>query len=223
MVTGAGIGSIPAHAGEPKRNLRRHGVDGVYPRPRGGTRSMIGDPAVERDLSPPTRGNRPDRMRLANPHWSIPAHAGEPHSCAETHAREAVYPRPRGGTDFRSSAGGCRQGLSPPTRGNPHRGNGRGGRQRSIPAHAGEPGDNPIPLRSRSVYPRPRGGTHLPRPARTVLVGLSPPTRGNPSGQPFRFASAGSIPAHAGEPSESESEPPPPRVYPRPRGGTKLH
>ena len=91
-------GSIPAHAGEPRRRCRRSWRPSVYPRPRGGTPF---DPTSVREgggLSPPTRGNpRPsaDNGRRAR---SIPAHAGEPLLWFDYSARIAVYPRPRGGT-----------------------------------------------------------------------------------------------------------------------------
>ena len=131
-----------------------------------------------------------------------------------------VYPRPRGGTRLRVALHALHAGLSPPTRGNrvSHR---RGGvRQRSIPAHAGEPTSTPTARISLWVYPRPRGGTqHLQRDGRQRL-GLSPPTRGNRLSSRRSRCPRGSIPAHAGEPRSKKLGLTSPKVYPRPRGGT---
>ena len=72
-------------------------------------------------------------------------------------------------------------GLSPPTRGN------RGAFPlvirgvRSIPAHAGEPNFAAPPDIVGEVYPRPRGGTGVVVIIVGLLLGLSPPTRGNHS------------------------------------------
>ena len=51
------LGSIPAHAGEPRRASLRRRMWRVYPRPRGGTRIPTPAGARGRGLSPPTRGN----------------------------------------------------------------------------------------------------------------------------------------------------------------------
>ena len=50
--------SIPAHAGEPRNATSAPSVDGVYPRPRGGTRWLDLSCQPPPGLSPPTRGNR---------------------------------------------------------------------------------------------------------------------------------------------------------------------
>ena len=172
---------------------------------------------------------------------SIPAHAGEPRHTCERGARHGVYPRPRGGTRRRPRYPSAVVGLSPPTRGNrAHRGAAgdaagsipatRGNPVRpavvvqvqgSIPAHAGEP----TRRRSRDVvdrvYPRPRGGTRITRTPPRRTSGLSPPTRGNPLVIMKIALRHRSIPAHAGEPSESQANPNGGEVYPRPRGGTR--
>ena len=131
-----------------------------------------------------------------------------------------VYPRPRGGT---SSATACvrrKWGLSPPTRGNRPRREPKRAGAGSIPAHAGEPAENPPDRRLAEVYPRPRGGTHRRRVREPAFAGLSPPTRGNRPERPPRTRFAGSIPAHAGEPITGKPPRLLKRVYPRPRGGT---
>ena len=113
-------------------------------------------------------------------------------------------------------------GLSPPTRGNPGRSGCRIVPSRSIPAHAGEPGGS---FRRRAfgrVYPRPRGGTYAAAELNSISTGLSPPTRGNPALTWWDELQTGSIPAHAGEPRRRSRRRPERRVYPRPRGGTRV-
>ena len=72
------------------------------------------------------------------------------------------------------------------------------------------------------VYPCPRGGTRARGVGIAVHYGLSPPTRGNQRGIGHHLESAGSIPAHAGEPARARQVQAFATVYPRPRGGTAL-
>ena len=183
-------GSIPAHAGEPSPERliglsppTRGSQEGdgepsspdsgtVYPRPRGGA-GWAGKLLATEGLSPPTRGSQ-----------------GEP---------EGLSPPTRGSLDRRARTAERRRGLSPPTRGSLGRviyGQGgrvyprpRGGarmiwpgtrRSRSIPAHAGEPGQTLATGRDRGkgLSPPTRGSrrrSHRPRKEE----GLSPPTRGS--------------------------------------------
>ena len=90
---------------------------------------------------------------------SIPAHAGEPYTAWSAPYMLRVYPRPRGGTGLANHTAVDGVGLSPPTRGNPRPQLGRRLGQRSIPAHAGEPGMQALWHDEWRVYPRPRGGT----------------------------------------------------------------
>ncbi len=152
--------SIPAHAGEPGRFVRRPTRIAVYPRPRGGTSDVQPSDRKRCGLSPPTRGNH-YRHDFPCGRWrSIPAHAGEP--CAPTRGGRSarVYPRPRGGTPLPYIERVASSGLSPPTRGNHKVAGVRGRLVRSIPAHAGEPASAPDRITTSSVYPRPRGGTY---------------------------------------------------------------
>ena len=140
--------SIPAHAGEPRREappkeMRR---TRVYPRPRGGAAIL-------------------DNRRLTLQRRSIPAHAGEPElalhapicrgrsrglspptrgSRVEQCPRRSlctiwVYPRPRGGAACERDSDTASSGLSPPTRGSPSGSRCAAICPGSIPAHAGEP------------------------------------------------------------------------------------
>ena len=194
---------------------------GVYPRPRGGTIRFTSSISPISGLSPPTRGNHLLNALGGNRVGSIPAHAGEPPPHQAYTINPRVYPRPRGGTGDNAFDNDANRGLSPPTRGNRPRRFAAARRSRSIPAHAGEPGDNPIPLRARSVYPRPRGGTARREPPANAGAGLSPPTRGNQRGDGKAHPRIRSIPAHAGEPRNHRHLPTPSGVYPRPRGGTR--
>ena len=144
--------SIPAHAGEPPREVLRRLCVGVYPRPRGGTPSANDQTQANGGLSPPTRGNLTPLITFAFSRRSIPAHAGEPVTRLNQPQDNKVYPRPRGGTEVLPAQAMHRRGLSPPTRGNPARRRRFVDSTRSIPAHAGEPrAVNPRPT------PRPRG------------------------------------------------------------------
>ena len=213
-------GSIPAHAGEPIRRIPKRGRRRVYPRPRGGTtRRSISSRRIV-GLSPPTRGNLRFYSYLNFFQWSIPAHAGEPTQPSMSARRRGVYPRPRGGTTFKWYSRHRVWGLSPPTRGNRLDQRQRLSCARSIPAHAGEPDSPRIGGGWRRVYPRPRGGTFGAGGVFHPDLGLSPPTRGNPSSAKPPLTGVRSIPAHAGEPTPLRKVATAWEVYPRPRGGT---
>ena len=93
-------------------------------------------------------------------------------------------------------------------------------RERSIPAHAGEPDGRLLREMRTAVYPRPRGGTATAPVQGIIGGGLSPPTRGNRGRARNRTPGRRSIPAHAGEPGSAWDTGAPRAVYPRPRGGT---
>ena len=90
----------------------------------------------------------------------------------------------------------------------------------SIPAYAGEPGDDGGYHRCGEVYPRVCGGTERAGARRIIDRGLSPRMRGNPSraaGSPVMLRS---IPAYAGEPLLLFGIVDDGVVYPRVCGGT---
>ena len=176
----------------------------------------------DQGLSPPTRGSHATDRDRVNDGGSIPAHAGEPQLGQRRRASARVYPRPRGGAGppWRCAPWNC--GLSPPTRGSRRWRLQHVRAQRSIPAHAGEPGRRPGRLWPPEVYPRPRGGAELRARASKCVWGLSPPTRGSPHSLDSAARWSWSIPAHAGEPHPSAGSTPRPAVYPRPRGGAVL-
>ncbi len=197
----ARTGSIPAHAGEPTTMQASRCATKVYPRPRGGTPRPASQNEYGTGLSPPTRGNRDNAVPCRPPTGSIPAHAGEPIIERFLPHIPPVYPRPRGGTKLTPSITTVRQGLSPPTRGNPNHPRALAPFTRSIPAHAGEPRRNHRGRFADGVYPRPRGGTTLSAFQPPKSRGLSPPTRGNHFGVSPIPGGFRSIPAHAGEPA----------------------
>ena len=159
IMSATSCGSIPAHAGEPAWRIHGWPVTGVYPRPRGGTRSALTTRSASSGLSPPTRGNHGWPRWDAVARGSIPAHAGEPRRRRRRPLWAGVYPRPRGGTIRGLIRAAADEGLSPPTRGNPIKRAIEAETGRSIPAHAGEPTCIPRKRRRIAVYPRPRGGT----------------------------------------------------------------
>ena len=193
-------GSIPAHAGEPRTNIVVSPYCKVYPRPRGGAGSMASIRSSVAGLSPPTRGSRIYHTPHDDAGGSIPAHAGEPHLSHPTRRCRRVYPRPRGGAYSSLFLFLVLFGLSPPTRGSPGIVGCMPPIERSIPAHAGEPGRRSFQRDRPTVYPRPRGGARIAGTSSLTPQGLSPPTRGSRLRLAMRGSYRGSIPAHAGEP-----------------------
>ena len=151
--------SIPACAGEPWFCEWKSTRPGVYPRLCGGTQCRIGQSCLQNGLSPPVRGNRDRTARYGIGMGSIPACAGEPPAVRPADGHEGVYPRLCGGTSIPVTPPALCRGLSPPVRGNPCRRGRNGGRQRSIPACAGEPANWRDSRPPYPVYPRLCGGT----------------------------------------------------------------
>ena len=194
-------GSIPACAGEPVQ-CRPHGSQHrVYPRVCGGTPSSSGGITPYPGLSPRVRGNPYGHSAPVCQRGSIPACAGEPWSRPTGMARHTVYPRVCGGTAVVGGAVILPDGLSPRVRGNHPRRRKLIRPVRSIPACAGEPGDQNQQPHGEQVYPRVCGGTVSTTRQNCRLSGLSPRVRGNPLANPSGAGRAWSIPACAGEPT----------------------
>ena len=132
-----------------------------------------------------------------------------------------VYPRARGATFDYSFPIRGNGGLSPRTRGNPHRSRRPAARRGSIPAHAGQPQPERQQRPDRRVYPRARGATSVYPFLTKYRAGLSPRTRGNPICRRRPQGRCGSIPAHAGQPGPLAPWYLPAWVYPRARGATE--
>ena len=126
-----------------------------------------------------------------------------------------------GGTESAGCAGPPAIGLSPRVRGNLARIQYYLGDARSIPACAGEPGQQRVLHAGKRVYPRVCGGTGGANCRRCRSNGLSPRVRGNPARRRRRPRWRGSIPACAGEPVTCTVAIAPSAVYPRVCGGTK--
>ena len=113
-------------------------------------------------------------------------------------------------------------GLSPRVRGNLWAATGLNAAQGSIPACAGEPPFGGAEVVNDRVYPRVCGGTLIVVGMLTIVAGLSPRVRGNPS-LAVRIAGLdGSIPACAGEPLTPVPVVSEAKVYPRVCGGTYI-
>ena len=175
-----GVGSIPAHAGEPPDVGGALAHTGVYPRACGGTYMRQTSPKSSAGLSPRMRGNLPRPQAEHHIVGSIPAHAGEPTPCTTRKTSRWVYPRACGGTERQRLEISEGAGLSPRMRGNPRHvlllGLGFG----SIPAHAGEPWVGHAGRNHRRVYPRACGGTIAMAGFDELTEGLSRRMRGNP-------------------------------------------
>ena len=154
---------------------------------------------------------------------SIPACAGEPHKGRQMTTQRWVYPRVCGGAWRAHVDEGREPSLSPRVRGSQRLG--QGGRlvRGSIPACAGEPGQDLDRWAMDKVYPRVCGGASGWGRAVVSYVGLSPRVRGSrgktwTGGQWTR-----SIPACAGEPGRKANEHHRAGVYPRVCGGAIVH
>ena len=130
-------GSIPAPAGEPRRDTpSRLGLQ-VYPRACGGTEKGHSKQVGLTGLSPRLRGNQVLVYDILRKCGSIPAPAGEPSRLSGRGWPTTVYPRACGGTSAIKSSCYMSQGLSPRLRGNPWREHRVTLLRRSIPAPAG--------------------------------------------------------------------------------------
>ena len=213
-------GSIPACAGEPPFTPQQEAPYRVYPRVCGGTSRVKAKARLSQGLSPRVRGNRAAGSQPATAARSIPACAGEPPPTLPTASPRRVYPRVCGGTAQRTALQIPSDGLSPRVRGNRDELHHRRVPGGSIPACAGEPGNQPHPAGGSGVYPRVCGGTCAAPPPAQGLKGLSPRVRGNQAylNEPARKLR--SIPACAGEPDPGPHAGSGPGVYPRVCGGT---
>ena len=134
-------GLSPLARGEPARGWSRTPRSWVYPRSRGGTHETRYRVGMALGLSPLARGNRCSHAPDLPSTRSIPARAGEPVGGVAVVDYPKVYPRSRGGTQHSLTLFQNGLGLSPLARGNPDSDRGAIRTDRSIPARAGEPGE----------------------------------------------------------------------------------
>ena len=189
--------------GNPARWWASRPAGGVYPRVCGGTYRRTPVYCTAWGLSPRMRGNPISLRSVIVCLRSIPAYAGEPHTAPDRHRGASVYPRVCGGTVGADGALTPWRGLSPRMRGNPVLLVAVAGPLRSIPAYAGEPTSSGISPALVAVYPRVCGGTYSMMEGIISACGLSPRMRGNLTYLGCAAFSEGSIPAYAGEPSQS--------------------
>ena len=193
----------------------------VYPRVGGATVPAATISSTIAGLSPRGRGNphRPQLTRL----WyrSIPAWAGQPLQPADPPSSTQVYPRVGGATVAEDKVRYHATGLSPRGRGNHCRPSMGTGMIRSIPAWAGQPRSRFLNNRIFKVYPRVGGATSQASLCTPDLTGLSPRGRGNRPETRVPVPVARSIPAWAGQPSQSRSRTKSTAVYPRVGGATQ--
>ncbi len=186
----------------------------------GGTIDDAVGVAVFNGLSPRVRGNRGLAGEILAVPGSIPACAGEPFRACQFQRFHKVYPRVCGGTAMYPVLPRRSAGLSPRVRGNQLAHTARYGRQRSIPACAGEPQRCAGTAGRYGVYPRVCGGTHPCQLFYQPGQGLSPRVRGNHRGGYQCLQAGRSIPACAGEPAREGDTMTTEPVYPRVCGGT---
>ena len=179
VLPSAGVGSIPACAGEPLLHTAAIIQLRVYPRVCGGTNSTWWAPFARYGLSPRVRGNPAIFTSSWPSRGSIPACAGEPRSTTDHLRNSTVYPRVCGGTSCAAATGRPLWGLSPRVRGNHQRPSLETPKWRSIPACAGEPTVRASIMAALRVYPRVCGGTSGGAAASVSAKGLSPRVRGN--------------------------------------------
>ena len=72
------VGPIPACAGQPALGAAGQGHGGAYPRLRGATGALRERGVRDPGLSPPARGNPPERRCASRSKGPIPACAGQP-------------------------------------------------------------------------------------------------------------------------------------------------
>ena len=153
------LGSIPAWAGQPRREGRLDGYFSVYPRVGGATGQHRCRACGRQGLSPRGRGNLPGPVGCPSAGRSIPAWAGQPTRHGTSSNMVKVYPRVGGATSSRTPTATGISGLSPRGRGNRTAWPTVRIHARSIPAWAGQPLAKLAVGGLLGVYPRVGGAT----------------------------------------------------------------
>ena len=192
--------SIPACAGEARRDGRHRRRRRVYPRVCGGSDGGSISQTARDGLSPRVRGKPSAPRPPPGPARSIPACAGEALSAVGCAHRKA--------------------GLSPRVRGKLPAEPKRYQRTRSIPACAGEARGMRPRNAPNAVYPRVCGGSAVGVAHHQALGGLSPRVRGKRRRADDVAGGRRSIPACAGEADSTPPARPRQKVYPRVCGGS---
>ena len=154
----AGVGSIPARAGEPQRRLRCIAQATVHPRASGGASPSPPTSTRLRGPSPRERGSLGGPRVPLQQLGSIPARAGEPTAFHIFCCCSRVHPRASGGAEHRCGFVLAHQGPSPRERGSQSLACHDFDRAGSIPARAGEPVLFFLWFLVIGVHPRASGG-----------------------------------------------------------------
>ena len=234
--------SIPASAGEARRAARTITAWTVDPRERGGSPTSPISGASRGGRSPRARGKRNLHAGAWRRKRSIPASAGEARPRLGRSTRSQVDPRERGGShsaqfgefqpvvDPRERGGSVAcwgtdpndGGRSPRARGKHGPGLAADAAGGSIPASAGEAGDDPQDAFYVEVDPRERGGSQPSSAQPAYWLGRSPRARGKRSLLDCQAMPEGSIPASAGEAGSAGWSVTEFWVDPRERGGSHV-
>ena len=218
---GAGVGPIPACAGQPLTLKRTERNSRAYPRVCGATRNICCRRRGAAGLSPRVRGNRRSLRSPSGRAGPIPACAGQPGHRLLRRYQRGAYPRVCGATRTPGRSRASLTGLSPRVRGNRCPLRCPASALGPIPACAGQPRRATSWTATAGAYPRVCGATPCPFSLGRLVGGLSPRVRGNPC-VPLRHARAsGPIPACAGQPKQAPLPAHLRRAYPRVCGATR--
>ena len=168
--------------------------------------------------SPHARGTRNPRHSRRLDYRFIPACAGNAYPQCARRRPAAVHPRMRGERLNSIRDIGYNLGSSPHARGTHIDSRRDRGRQRFIPACAGNARTRSARLPGRAVHPRMRGERMVADDHSSVAIGSSPHARGTHATPVFPLVVLRFIPACAGNASLSSSSITPMTVHPRMRG-----
>ena len=227
---------IPAHAGNTTTDTGVTPAAAVHPRACGEHYDGIHADIRSTGSSPRMRGT----LFMAGPDLVgqrfVPAHAGNTEGYSRTKRPESVHPRACGEHPVRASSSWVWSGSSPRMRGTRQRPEQLLGRDRFIPAHAGNTSPRTTgSTRTSGSSPRMRGTRGSPEPAglpprfipahagnteRGQLLALghdgsSPRMRGTLALKRYLRLERRFIPAHAGNTSPSNTATKPISVHPR--------
>ena len=214
----AGVGFIPAGAGNTLPDAQRRQRWQVHPRGRGEHATHLQDGAATRGSSPRARGTPYARGGSLFDRRFIPAGAGNTVLRGRAGGCRTVHPRGRGEHTYVCATYARHSGSSPRARGTLIVADHRDGSDRFIPAGAGNTRDGTGFCWREAVHPRGRGEHDRANGRNAHKNGSSPRARGTlprelPNGHGVRF-----IPAGAGNTVVRSVILAPPAVHPRGRG-----
>ena len=154
---------------------------------------------------------------------SIPARAGNTKPTSSRRLTGSVHPRAGGEHHCDPNGDHCGFGPSPRGRGTLSSDGASRGRDRSIPARAGNTRDLRAETTPGTVHPRAGGEHGLDQPLVQLAVGPSPRGRGTHAGKAAERGSDRSIPARAGNTRPRPYASPTRPVHPRAGGERTRH